>query len=186
MPILKNARREKFAQCVVKGMTQDAAFVKAGYKPSRTHASKLRYKADVAARIDELKEAAAERALVSVDDVVKELMKVGFANMADYMTGSDGNIFTDLQDLTRDQASVLSEVTVETGREGRGDDTVQVRKVKFKLHDKLAALDKIARYLGMFKEKLELTGPNGEPLKQETTVIILPSNGRDAPANAAD
>jgi hypothetical protein len=27
-----------------------------------------------------------------------------------------------------------------------------VKKIKFRLHDKLAALDKLARHLGMFKE----------------------------------
>ncbi len=38
MPILKNARQEKFAQNVAKGMTATEAYVKAGYK-STGHAA---------------------------------------------------------------------------------------------------------------------------------------------------
>jgi hypothetical protein len=64
----------------------------------------------------------------------------------------------------------------ETHAKGTGENTI-----KIKLSDKQAALEKLGRHLGMFKEtiKTELAGPDGKPLKAERTVIILPSNGRE-------
>jgi hypothetical protein len=43
-----------------------------------------------------------------------------------------------------------------------------------------AALEKLDRHLGMFKEtiKADLAGPDGKPLKADRTVIILPSRGK--------
>ena len=46
-------------------------------------------------------------------------------------------------------APVLSEDFVN----GRGDDAREVRRVKFKLADKIAALEKLGRHLGMFVER---------------------------------
>lgn len=37
--------------------------------------------------------------------------------------------------------------------------------IKIKFHDKLSALDKIGRHLGMFVEKHELTGKDGGPIE---------------------
>ena len=183
MPVLKNAQHERFAQNVAKGMQLLEAYTTVGYSASKANACKCRWRQDVAERIDELLKIAADEAGVTIKQVVDELVKIGFANMGDFMQGDgNGGIFTDLSALTRAQSSVLSEVTVETRREGKDDAAVDVSKVKFKLHDKLGALDKLARFLGMFKDKdATPPDPNGA-----TTVIILPSNGRDAPAHAED
>ncbi len=54
MPVLRNQRHEIFAQGVASGLSAAEAYVKAGYKPSRKNASRLRTKEDVDARIAEL------------------------------------------------------------------------------------------------------------------------------------
>ena len=78
--------------------------------------------------------------------VVDELRKIGFANMADYMKPTpEGAPSLDFSDLTRDQTAALSQVTVESGPAGK--------RVTFKLHDKLGALDKLGRHLGLFDAK---------------------------------
>ena len=41
MAILKNARHEKFAQNLARGMSATEAYAKVGYKPSEAHASRL-------------------------------------------------------------------------------------------------------------------------------------------------
>src|SRR5262249_28053524 len=80
-------------------------------------------------------------------------------NMDDYMTvGSDGDPFVDLSKLTREQAAAISEVTVEDFKDGRGEEARDVRRVKFKLLDKRAALVDIGKHLGMFKERVERSG----------------------------
>lgn len=166
MPILKNARHERFAQAVARGKTADEAYVEAGYEANRGNAARLNANENVEKRVTEILAAGAKRAEVTVERVLQELAKVGFANMQDYMrAGADGDPYLDFSALTRDQAAALSEVTVEDFKDGRGEDARDVRRVKFKLHDKLSALEKIGNHLGMFKKKLEVTGADGGPIE---------------------
>jgi phage terminase small subunit len=88
--------------------------------------------------------------------------------MADYMRATEnGDPYLDFSNLTRDQAAALVEVTVEDFTEGRGEHSRDVRRVKFKLADKRAALVDIGRHLQMFPTKVEHSGPGGGPLTVE-------------------
>ena len=53
--------------------------------------------------------------------------------------------FCELSELTPGQAAALREVTVETFTDGKGADAREVRRVKFKLADKLGALLQLGR-----------------------------------------
>lgn len=107
-----------------------------------------------APRVEELLAAGAEKAGVTVQRIVDELATIGFANMLDYMTiGPVGDPHLDFSRITRVQAAALGEVTVEDFKDGRGEATRDVRRVRFKLNDKLAALEKLGKHLGMFSEK---------------------------------
>lgn len=102
-----------------------------------------------------------ERTEVSIEKVIAELAKMGFANMEDYISITPwGDAQIDLSDLTQEQWAAISEVTTEVYMEGKGDDAVPVKRTKIKLHDKLGSLEKIARYLGAFNGK---RGGSGEP-----------------------
>jgi phage terminase small subunit len=70
---LRNARHERFAQERAKGRSVDAAYAKAGFKPNRGNAARLNAIESVAARIAELQSRAAEKAVVTVDDIAKQL-----------------------------------------------------------------------------------------------------------------
>lgn len=83
----------------------------------------------------------AAKAEVTVERIVNELAKIGFANMQDYMGSTPGgDPYLDFSKLTLDQAAALAEVTVEEFVDGRGEDSRADKRVKFKLHDKRAAL----------------------------------------------
>jgi phage terminase small subunit len=87
-------------------------------------------------------------------DVAAELAKIGFANMADYFfPGDDGDPHLDFSRLTREQTAALCEVTVEEFKEGRGKDARDVRRVKFKLADKRAALVDLAKMNGWIVDR---------------------------------
>lgn len=91
---------------------------------------------------------------VSKQRIALELATMGLANMSDFMkVDAFGQPQLDWRGLTRSQAAALQEVTVDTYVEGRGDNATPVRKVKFKLADKRASLESLAKLLGMTAEK---------------------------------
>lgn len=170
MPVLKNARHERFAQELARGKTASDAYVEAGFRPSRHNASRLQHAEHIVQRRDEILaareavearglERAIERTAITKERVLTELAKIGFANMADYMrAGADGDPYLDFSAITRDQAAALIEVTVEDFKDGRGEDARDVRRVKFKLADKKGALVDIGRELGMFIDRKQIDG----------------------------
>ena len=70
--------------------------------------------------------------------------------------GPDGDPVLDWSRLTRAQTAALVEVTVDDFKDGRGEDARDVRRVLFKLADKRAALVDLGKYLGLFKDRLEI------------------------------
>jgi len=166
VPVLRNAKHEIFAQEVAKGKSADEAYQIAGFKQNRGNATRLKSNESVLSRIDEILSASADRAEVTIEKVYRELALLGFCNMQDYMrAGTDGDPYLDFSALTRDQAAALTEVTVEDFKDGRGTDARNVRRVKFKLADKRAALVDLGRHLGMFKDRIEHSGPDGGPVE---------------------
>lgn len=171
MPVLKNHRWEKFARELAKGKSAIEAYEIAGFKPHRSSASKLQHAANISQRVSELLqqerqkdaravEIAAQKLAITKEAVLSELAKIGFANMADYMrAGPNGDPYLDFSNLTRDQTAALAEVTVEDFKDGRGDNARDVRRIKFKLHDKKSALVDIGRELGMFVNRTEVGAP---------------------------
>lgn len=73
MPPLQNPRHEAFAQALAKGKTRAEAYVEVGYKPSEPHASRLASNGKVVARVTELLGRAAERALVTIESIARQL-----------------------------------------------------------------------------------------------------------------
>lgn len=77
---LKNTKHELFALNLAKGMTADAAYEAAGYKPSRAAASRLSTKVNIRERVEELRSRIVERTIektaVSKEWVVEQLVRV--------------------------------------------------------------------------------------------------------------
>jgi phage terminase small subunit len=133
-------------------------------------ASKTLKHPKVALRIAELQASHQKRHEVTVDRIVQEYAKIGFANMLDYVTvDSNGGAFVNLSKLNRDQAAAIQEITVEhlpakDAEDGSGG-KIAVLKTRFKLADKKSALDSLGKHLGMFKELHEHTGKDGEAIE---------------------
>lgn len=66
MPALKNQKHEAFAHALLKGMSADAAYEAAGYKPHRGNASRLRTDESIERRLKELQETVAEQVIKAV------------------------------------------------------------------------------------------------------------------------
>lgn len=156
-----NDKQRRFAQEYLIDLNATQAAIRAGYsaKTAKAQGARLLTHVDVQAAIQQAQDERAKRTEITADRVLQELARVGFANLGDFirLTG-DGDPAIDLSGLTRDQAAALSEVVTEDFVVGRGDDARDVRRVKVKLHDKLGALEKLGKHLGMFVNRHELSG----------------------------
>lgn len=161
------AKQARFVDEYLIDLNATQAAIRAGYskKTAGQIGDENLKKPQIKKAIEERQQKRSERTEITQDRVLQELAKIGFSNMLDYVnTTADGDLVTDFSTLTRDQAAAISEVTVEEYVEGKGDAARDVKRVKFKLGDKRAALVDMGRHLGMFKDKMEVTGENGKDL----------------------
>lgn len=148
------------------------AAIRAGYsaRTAQRIGSENLSKPVIAEAIAKARNERSERTKITADDVVEELARIGFANMGDFVQ-PDGR--PKLEALSSCQWAAVSEITSETYMEGKGEDARPVKRVRIKLHDKLAALDKLARHLGMYNGKLTVRGDAENPI----TVLIREIQG---------
>lgn len=182
MPALRNPQREAFALCIARGgeITKSYAEVYPGHGCKSTDvlkvkASRLHLQPEIQARIAEMKEALAVRTTITQQRVLEELAKIGFANAGDMIElTEDGKTTVDISKLTKDQKAAIAEIQIDTSPDGK-------QRVKVKLHDKRAALMDIGKHLGMFREKIEVSGPNGGAIemKNKLEVSLLDREERD-------
>jgi phage terminase small subunit len=173
MPILKNAKHERFCQGIAEGMTGGDAYIRAGYASNANAASvsatRLLKDAKISARIAELlkrredievkaTEKAVNKLAISKEKVLAELAKIAFADAGDYFDwGPDGVTVKNKSELTAEQRVVVSEVSQTVTEKGG--------TIRVKLHDKRAALVDLGKHLGIFREIHELTGKDGGPIE---------------------
>jgi len=105
-----------------------------------------------------------KRTDVTVDRVVKELGKVGFASIADFASWKSNKVtLKDSDQLSDDLKAAVSEIKEKKNIAGSS--------VELKLHCKLGALDKLARHLGMYDDNMNLNinteEEQGNPVKVE-------------------
>lgn len=165
-----NDKQQRFVDEYLIDLNATQAAVRAGYSPktAMVQGCRLLRNVQVAAAVAEGQRRKAEELNITASDVLKELVKLGFSNMQDYMkAGPDGDPYLDFSELTRDQAAALVEVTVEDYKEGRGDDARDVRRVKFKLADKRAALVDLGKHFKLFTDKVQHEGTMNITVSQE-------------------
>lgn len=170
MAALSNAKHDAIAQAFIRDPQRigwkayKAVFPGTSDHAAQTSWSRLLKKAGFRARIEELKAAAADVAVMDLREVLAELSKLGRANMQDFAhIGSSDNVVGDIAELTPEQAAAIQEITVETYLEGRGDDAKTVKRVKFRLHSKPAALAQLREHHE--PQRHEHTGKGGGPIK---------------------
>ncbi len=146
MPVLKNARHERFAQNLAKGMSATAAYEKAGYKPNDQNAARLTRNDEVRSRVAELMAPAIEATEATVERVLKEMVRLAFYDITEILAvDKQGNVTmrdpTSLPEDLRRAMVAIKPITI---------DGTRMWEVKFA--DKQKALDSLARYLQMFKD----------------------------------
>jgi phage terminase small subunit len=165
MPVLDNPRHEIFARHIAKGSSQREAYASAGYEGDErsmdANAARLIADDRVALRVQEIQRNAAKRAEITIERTLLELAKIGYADIrkaakwgsALSVKNDDGEqvVVTDVAVLNSDEIDDDTAVAIaEVSRTKEG--------IKIKMHDKLGALEKIGKHLGMFIDKVEHSG----------------------------
>lgn len=146
-----NIRQEKFVQEYMKDLNATQAAARAGYSKKRANetAARLLTYPQVQAEITRLKKKMADKNEGLAQAVIDELKKVGFSNVQDFIGGD--NSVVDLSELEKDKVAAVSSVKKVTTTFG-GEDGGIKESVEFKLWDKVSALEKLGRHLGLFEE----------------------------------
>ena len=114
--------------------------------------AKLLRNAKVAASVAAGQAKVAEKSGVTAERVLEELSRIAFSDMRQFAKwGSAGVQLNDSADLSDDEARCVSEVSETVTKEGG--------TIKFKLHDKVAALTLLGKHLGLFPDRVVLEDP---------------------------
>lgn len=164
-------RRLRFCEEYIKDLHGEHAAIRAGYseKSARYQASKMLARDDVQAHIAELQQARSDRCGVQADDVIRQLVRMGFADVRKLFT-PEGQL-RPVHELDDDTAAAIQSIEVVTKFiPGPGDEPPEVEYLhKIKMIDKIKPLELIGKHmgkqLGQWSERLEHTGKDGGPIQ---------------------
>lgn len=171
-------KQERFCQkyielgCATKAYY--AAYDAKGSKPitANRKAKELLDNGKIAARVRELQALHQKRHEVTVDRVIQEFARLAFLDIRKAF--DDEGRLKPIHELDDETAAAISGLEVESLFEGKGSERENVGRLhKVKLADKKGALDSIARHLGMFVDKAEITGKDGGPIETKHSGTII-------------
>lgn len=165
-------KQRRFVDEYLVDLNATQAAIRAGYSAKTAGQTAHEYlrKPEIAEAIRDAQERLSQRTEITQDMVLRELAKIGFSDIrkvvrwgrtelkvADAEEGGATEVHHGLaligaDEIDDDTAAAISEIS--EGREG----------LKVKFHDKKGALVDIGRHLGMFKDRIEHSGPNGGPI----------------------
>lgn len=158
-------REARFVDEYLKDLNGKEAAIRAGYSARSAYriAHELLQRPVVSAAMTAAMAARAERTGITVDRVLRELARVAFFDPR-RLLNADGTP-KQISDLDDDTAAALAGMDVTEEWAGTGADRVMVGVTKkFKLPNKVEALALAMKHLGMLREKVEVSGPNGGPI----------------------
>ena len=143
-------KQKRFIEEYLIDLNATQAAIRAGYSPdtAKSIGSENLTKPDIKAQIAKAMAERSRRTGVNADRVVMELAKIAFVNANDVIDPKTATIKEGA--LPEDTAAIQS-VKVKTF----GEDGLE-REIK--MADKLKALELLGKHLGMFRDKLEVSG----------------------------
>lgn len=162
-------KQERFCEEYLIDLNATQSAIRAGYSVNTANriASELLSKLDIQEKIAELKAERSKRTEITQDRVIKELAAMAFAKATDYAQIAGNTVFIkSTTELTPEQQAGI--VGIKQTQAG----------VEVKL-DKTRALEMLGRHLGMFNDKLELSGAVANPYANLTEAELKKLAGAD-------
>lgn len=118
-------------------------------KTAKEQASRLLTNVNVQKYLATLKEKAADKNEDLTERIKNELIKIGFSDIKEYL--DSGNAIKDISQLPGELTTCVE--SIKKTETKFGDDKTGGTKtsIQFKLHSKLDALEKLARYVGLYE-----------------------------------
>ena len=158
-------RQQRFVQEYVVDLNATQASIRAGYSPkgARVRGAGLLANSNIQEALEDAQEGRRLRVEIEADDVVRQLAVVAFANITDFVIWDETE--TRLRPTEEiDETKLAGVQSVTSGQHG----------VTIRLHDKLRALELLAKHLGMFREetRVEMEIRNGSEILERLTAKI--------------
>jgi phage terminase small subunit len=165
-------QRLLFAQEYAVDLNAKKAALRAGYAESTAekYAAMLLKNTQIQEAVKQVMKDRADRLQITQDRVLEEYAKIAFSDIRDFVDfrtektvvgyDEEGQPIIDYKNIV--------DVRPSDQVDGRIINEISISKdgtLKFKLHDKKGALDMIGKHMKMFTEKVEMGGPDGEPLQ---------------------
>lgn len=146
-----NQKQKRFADEYLIDLNATQAATRAGYsaKTANEQGARLLAHVSVQAYLSARMKMRESRTEITQDKVLREIARVAFSDPRKVMTwGTQGVQLRDSEELTDDEAAIISEVSSTASDHGIN--------LKLKTHDKLKALELLGRHLSMFKDNLSI------------------------------
>lgn len=142
-------KQKRFVEEYLIDLNATQAAIRAGYSPDTAGsigAENLK-KPEIKSRIDKAMAERSRRTGINQDRVLQELARIGFAKITDVVDPETAKI---LPDASEDDLACIQSIKIKPNEFGNE------REVK--LYDKKSALVDLGKHLGLFKDKMELSG----------------------------
>lgn len=172
-------KQERFCQEYLIDLNATQAAIRAGYSldTAKEQGCQNLTKLNIQARISELKAALSEETQITQIQVIKEIAKVAFGDIANLFDGSGALL--SIHDIPEDARRAIASVKTYEEKSAFGEETITqgvIREVK--QWDKLKALDMLSKHLGLYEK--DNTQKKPEPISLDTLTAIAAKINQNA------
>lgn len=178
-------KQSRFVEEYLVDLNATQAAIRAGYsaKAAEVQGCRLLRNVKVAGAVADAQAKRSERLEITLDKWLRELAILGFSDIQNYINIDDygcivAKTFEEMPEGTSRALEVCEEIRTikdEPGtKDKKSETTILNSRIRFKMHDKLGALEKIGKHLGFLKEKVEHTGKDGGPVDVQ---FLMPRPG---------
>jgi len=147
-----NPKQRLFVDEYIKTLNAKQSAIKAGYSAATAAAaaSRLLTHVNVKAVVQKAFDERSKRNQMEADEVLREFARLARSDITNYLeVTEEGVIVKPSKDYGEDASRAICEVSETFSRTGK-------RQIKFKTHDKIRALEGLAKHLGLMIDKHEV------------------------------
>ncbi|MEO6523976.1 MAG: terminase small subunit [Mucilaginibacter sp.] len=159
-----NYQQQRFCDEYLVNFNAFRAALSAGYSENTARKCELLHNAKIQAYLKTGMEKARQRLEVTHDMILREFAKVAFSNMGNYY--DERGAIKPMCCLTSEEKAAVSYYQIMDSIDEHGNRVGELGKIK--LHNKMSALDKIARHIGFYSEKSQESRAKNQDEGKET------------------